>query len=147
MSSALLTRIRELVTNEAGFTAIDDAALVIEDGGRGVDRASVASSPAADLIVDARRRAVLPGFVDSHTHLVFGGERSAEFADVDTIISACLVATLLPGAEFSTPHPYPDARRLVDAWATVALATNCNPGSSLRRACVLHRAGRPRDAD
>jgi len=40
------------------------------------------------------------------------------------------VATLLPGAEFSTRSGYPDARALVDAGATVALATDCNPGSS-----------------
>lgn len=40
------------------------------------------------------------------------------------------VATLLPGAEFSTRSPYPDARRLLDAGATVALATDCNPGTS-----------------
>jgi imidazolonepropionase len=40
------------------------------------------------------------------------------------------VATLLPGAEFSTRSPYPDARRLIDAGVTVALATDCNPGSS-----------------
>ncbi|MDT0346843.1 imidazolonepropionase [Streptomyces litchfieldiae] len=40
------------------------------------------------------------------------------------------VATLLPGCEFSTRAPYPDARRLLDAGAVVALATDCNPGSS-----------------
>ena len=40
------------------------------------------------------------------------------------------MATLLPLAEFSTRSPYPDARRLLDAGATVALATDCNPGSS-----------------
>ena len=40
------------------------------------------------------------------------------------------VATLLPGAEFSTRSPYPHARRLLDAGVTVALATDCNPGSS-----------------
>jgi imidazolonepropionase len=51
-------------------------------------------------------------------------------ADVDTLASAPMVATLLPGAEFGTRHPYPDARRLLDAGATVALATDCNPGSS-----------------
>jgi imidazolonepropionase len=39
------------------------------------------------------------------------------------------VATLLPGVDFSTRHPYPDARRLLDAGATVALATDCNPGT------------------
>jgi imidazolonepropionase len=51
-------------------------------------------------------------------------------ADVDAIVSTTMVATLLPGAEFGTRHPYPDARRLLDAGATVALATDCNPGSS-----------------
>jgi imidazolonepropionase len=43
--------------------------------------------------------------------------------------AAGTVATLLPGVEFSTRHPYPDARRLLDAGATVALATDCNPGT------------------
>jgi imidazolonepropionase len=51
-------------------------------------------------------------------------------ADVDALASGGTVATLLPGAEFSTRSPYPDARRLIDAGATVALATDCNPGSS-----------------
>ncbi|MFG1809198.1 imidazolonepropionase [Streptomyces sp. NPDC049040] len=53
-------------------------------------------------------------------------------ADVDALASASdtTVATLLPGAEFSTRARYPDARRLLDAGATVALSTDCNPGSS-----------------
>ncbi|MEV0727609.1 imidazolonepropionase [Polymorphospora sp. NPDC050346] len=51
-------------------------------------------------------------------------------ADVDALAGSETVATLLPGAEFSTRSPYPDARRLLDAGATVALATDCNPGSS-----------------
>jgi imidazolonepropionase len=51
-------------------------------------------------------------------------------ADVDALAGAQTVATLLPGAEFSTRSPYPDARRLLDAGVTVALATDCNPGSS-----------------
>jgi imidazolonepropionase len=50
-------------------------------------------------------------------------------ADVDALASSATVATLLPGVEFSTRQPYPDARRLLDAGATVALATDCNPGS------------------
>ncbi len=50
-------------------------------------------------------------------------------ADIDALASSATVATLLPGVEFSTRHPYPDARRLLDAGATVALATDCNPGS------------------
>jgi len=303
--ATLLTRIAELVTNEGDlgfFTAIEDAALIIEDG-RVAWTGAAAQAPAADAVVDVAGRAVLPGFVDSHAHLVFGGERSAEFAarmagrsyaaggilttvqatrtasdaelrgnlrrladelrsqgtttfecksgygltlhdeersvalaaevtsevtylgahvvppeyaadvagyvdlvrgpilsacapyarwidvfcetgafgpdeakailtagqaaglsarmhanqlgagpgvqvaaqvgaasvdhctyltrsDVDAITSTGMVATLLPGAEFSTRHPYPDARRLIDSGATVALATDCNPGSS-----------------
>ncbi|HEX2144910.1 MAG TPA: imidazolonepropionase [Glycomyces sp.] len=51
-------------------------------------------------------------------------------ADVDALASSDTVATLLPGAEFSTCSAYPDARRLIDAGAHVALATDCNPGSS-----------------
>jgi imidazolonepropionase len=51
-------------------------------------------------------------------------------ADVDALASSGTVATLLPGAEFSTRSPYPEARRLLDAGVTVALATDCNPGSS-----------------
>jgi imidazolonepropionase len=299
----LITSIGELVTNEGGrFASVQDAALVIEDG-TVAWTGSAAQAPAADEVVDAGGRAVLPGFVDSHAHLVFGGERSEEFAarmegrpyqaggilttvratraadddtlranlarfaaemlaqgtttfecksgygltvkdearslalaaevtdevtylgahvvapefandisgyvdlvcgemlracaphakwvdvfcedgafgaaeasvilaagktaglsarvhanqlgpgpgvrvaaaagaaaadhctyltdaDVDAIVSTGMVATLLPGAEFSTRHPYPQARRLIDAGATVALATDCNPGSS-----------------
>ncbi|MFF0577892.1 imidazolonepropionase [Streptosporangium saharense] len=51
-------------------------------------------------------------------------------ADVDALASGNTVATLLPGAEFSTRAAYPDARRLLDAGVTVALSTDCNPGSS-----------------
>src|SRR5215207_4456247 len=51
-------------------------------------------------------------------------------ADVAALAASDTVATLLPGVEFSTRHPYPDARRLLDAGATVALASDCNPGSS-----------------
>lgn len=51
-------------------------------------------------------------------------------ADVDALANSNTVATLLPGVEFSTRQPYPDARRLIDAGATVALACDCNPGSS-----------------
>jgi imidazolonepropionase len=309
--SLLITQISELVTNASddtaaagprGFAAISDAALVIEDG-LIAWTGPASHAPAADEVLDAAGRAVLPGFVDSHAHLVFAGERSAEFdarmagrpyqaggirstvaatraatdatlraglgrlaaemlrqgtttfecksgygltvgdeqrsvalaaevtgevtylgahvvpaefaddpagyvdlvcgpmldacaphcrwadvfceqgafgadearailtagkarglqprihasqlgpgpgvrlavelgaasadhctfltdADVDALASSRTVATLLPGAEFGTRQPYPDARRLLDAGATVALASDCNPGSS-----------------
>ncbi|GGV49833.1 imidazolonepropionase [Streptomyces griseoflavus] len=51
-------------------------------------------------------------------------------ADVDALAGGNTVATLLPGAEFSTRAEWPDARRLLDAGVTVALSTDCNPGSS-----------------
>ncbi|NEE04805.1 amidohydrolase family protein, partial [Phytoactinopolyspora halotolerans] len=66
--------------------------------------------------------------VDHCTHLTD--------ADVDLLADAAraaeraTVATLLPGVEFSTKSPYPDARRLIDAGVPVALATDCNPGTS-----------------
>ncbi|RZT12796.1 imidazolonepropionase [Kribbella sp. VKM Ac-2569] len=50
-------------------------------------------------------------------------------ADVDALASSGVVAGLLPAIEFSTRSPYPNARRLLDAGVTVALATDCNPGS------------------
>ncbi|MEP9363315.1 imidazolonepropionase [Nocardioides sp. CN2-186] len=50
-------------------------------------------------------------------------------ADVDALRDSGTIATLLPGVEFSTKQPYPDARRLLDAGVTVALASDCNPGS------------------
>lgn len=50
--------------------------------------------------------------------------------DIDALAGSDTVATLLPATDFSTRQPYPDARRLIDAGATVALASNCNPGSS-----------------
>jgi len=50
--------------------------------------------------------------------------------DIAALADSGTVATLLPGAEFSTRSPYPDARRLLDAGVTVALATDCNPGTS-----------------
>jgi imidazolonepropionase len=53
-------------------------------------------------------------------------------ADIEALAGAAgtTVATFLPAADFSTRQPYPDARRVLDAGATVAIATNCNPGSS-----------------
>ncbi|WP_029144664.1 imidazolonepropionase [Microbacterium luticocti] len=50
--------------------------------------------------------------------------------DVAALAASDTVATLLPGVEFCTRHPYPDARRLIDAGVRVALASDCNPGTS-----------------
>ncbi len=51
-------------------------------------------------------------------------------SDIEKLAKSKTVATLLPGAEFSTRSNYPDARKLIDAGVTVALAADCNPGSS-----------------
>ncbi|MEU5656153.1 imidazolonepropionase [Streptomyces sp. NPDC047737] len=51
-------------------------------------------------------------------------------ADLEALGQGYTVATLLPGAEFSTRAQWPDARRILGAGATVALSTDCNPGSS-----------------
>lgn len=51
-------------------------------------------------------------------------------ADVDALASTDdTIATLLPGVEFSTRSPYPDARALLDAGVQIALASDCNPGT------------------
>jgi imidazolonepropionase len=50
--------------------------------------------------------------------------------DIEKLAASKTVATLLPGAEFSTRSIYPDARRLISAGVKVALASDCNPGSS-----------------
>jgi len=73
----LVTNIGELVTNDG--PARLGAALVVEDG-RIAWVGSAAAAPAADQVLDAQGRAALPGFVDSHTHLVFAGDRAGEFA-------------------------------------------------------------------
>jgi imidazolonepropionase len=51
-------------------------------------------------------------------------------ADVTALADSGVVAGLLPGVEFSTRHPYPDARRLLAAGVRIAIATDCNPGTS-----------------
>lgn len=99
--SVLLTNIGELVTNDPahggsrpagggtmpggrgtvadGIGVVPDAAVIIEDG-RIAWTGPAASAPAADDVVDLEGRCVLPGFVDSHSHTVFAGDRAAEFA-------------------------------------------------------------------
>ncbi|MGH2985353.1 MAG: imidazolonepropionase, partial [Solirubrobacterales bacterium] len=82
MSALVIDNIGLLVTNdpelgEGPLGLVSDAALVIE-GERvaAVERAGAAG----DEHVHAGGRCVIPGFVDSHTHLVFAGDRAAEFA-------------------------------------------------------------------
>ncbi len=83
MTSTLLTGIAELVTNDPErpglLGLVADAAVVVEDG-LVAWVGTAAQAPVADEARDLGGRAVLPGFVDSHSHAVFAGDRSAEFA-------------------------------------------------------------------
>lgn len=83
-ASTLITNIGELWTLDPALDdsperqVLHDAALVLE-GDRVAWYGPAAEAPAADARVDAAGRAALPGWVDSHSHLIFDGDRSAEF--------------------------------------------------------------------
>ena len=79
MSTTVLTNIGELVTWDPEQPVLTGAALVV-DGGTVAWAGPAAEAPAADTSYDVGGRAVIPGFVDSHSHLVFGGDRAEEFA-------------------------------------------------------------------
>ncbi|MDF2051525.1 imidazolonepropionase [Arthrobacter sp. Cr_A7] len=76
--STLITNIAELMTQDLEHRVLKDAAVVVE-GERIAWIGAAADAPAADEAMDAGGRAVLPGWVDSHTHLLFAGDRTAEF--------------------------------------------------------------------
>ncbi|MET4136944.1 amidohydrolase family protein [Pseudarthrobacter sp. PvP090] len=76
--STLITNIAELMTQDRDHRVLKDAAVVVE-GERIAWLGRAADAPAADESVDAGGRALLPGWVDSHTHLIFAGDRTAEF--------------------------------------------------------------------
>ncbi|MET3905461.1 imidazolonepropionase [Paenarthrobacter sp. 4246] len=76
--STVITNIGELMTQDLEHRVVKDAAMVIE-GERISWIGAANAAPAADEMIDAEGRAVLPGWVDSHSHLVFAGDRTAEF--------------------------------------------------------------------
>ena len=107
---------------EAGAFTVDESRRILEAGlakglGARVHAAQLGESDGVRLAVELGAASV-----DHGTFL--------SDADVDALAGSDTVATLLPGVEFSTRQPYPDARRLLEAGVTVALATDCNPGSS-----------------
>jgi imidazolonepropionase len=83
MNSTAVTGIGELVTCDGTGPDLlgirSNAALVVEDD-MIVWIGSAAQAPAADARIDVAGRAIVPGFVDSHSHLVFAGDRATEFA-------------------------------------------------------------------
>jgi imidazolonepropionase len=102
----------------------EDEARVVLSAGRGaglglrVHANQLGHGPGVRLAVELGAASV-----DHCTYLSVG--------DVERLAAAAAttVATLLPGVEFSTRSPYPDARRLIDAGASIALASDCNPGT------------------
>ena len=76
--SELISNIGELMTQDGEHGTLRDAAVVLE-GERIAWIGPSSGAPAADTHTDAQGRAVLPGWVDSHTHLIFAGDRTAEF--------------------------------------------------------------------
>ena len=77
-SSTVITNIGELMTQDLEHRVLKDAAIVIE-GERIAWLGASKDAPEAEARIDAEGRAVLPGWVDSHSHLVFAGDRTAEF--------------------------------------------------------------------
>jgi imidazolonepropionase len=106
-----------------------------EEGAFGADetRAVLAAGQAAGLLPRVHANQLGPG--PGVQLAVAAGAASADHctfltgADVDALAAGDTVATLLPGVEFATRQPYPDARRLLAAGVTVAIASDCNPGS------------------
>jgi imidazolonepropionase len=88
MTANLVTGIAELVTNDETLDGADQAGelgllrncAIVAEGGTVVWLGAAAKAPDADHRIDLDGRGVIPGFVDSHSHLVFAGDRSAEFA-------------------------------------------------------------------
>jgi imidazolonepropionase len=107
------------------------------------DRGAFDADQAREILAAGRRRGLVPRVhanqleagpgvavavemeAASADHLTYLTE-----ADIEALAGSATVATLLPAAEFSTRSPGPDGRRLVDAGVTVAVAADCNPGSS-----------------
>ena len=108
---------------ETGAFTVEESRRILEAGaaaGLGLRLHAAQLGPAPDAI--ALGVALGAASIDHCTFL--------SSTDIELLAGSSTVATLLPGVEFSTRQPYPDARRLLDAGVAVALACDCNPGSS-----------------
>jgi imidazolonepropionase len=96
MSDLLVTDIGCLVTNEAAIDGtplgiIHDAAFAVTDGKVSwVGARSAVNASDYRSVVSAKGKTVIPGFVDSHNHLVFAGDRSTEFLSVSRTSFLCI---------------------------------------------------------
>ncbi|KQV26115.1 imidazolonepropionase [Yonghaparkia sp. Root332] len=107
---------------DSGAFTVDEARIILQAGrdaglGLRVHAGQLAADGGVALAVELGAASV-----DHCTHL--------SSSDIDALACSDTVATLLPLVEFSTRQPYPDARRLIDAGVSVAIATDCNPGSN-----------------
>jgi imidazolonepropionase len=107
---------------DRGAFDVDEARTILQAGadaglGLRLHASQLAAGPGIKLAVELAAASV--------DHCTF-----ADDSDLEALASSTTVATLLPGAEFSTRAPWPDGRRFVAAGATIALATDCNPGTS-----------------
>ncbi|MBH0098225.1 imidazolonepropionase [Salinibacterium sp. NSLL150] len=111
----------DVFCDSGAFTEAETRAIITAGQARGLGArlhgAQLAESGAVQLAVELGAASV-----DHCTYL--------SDDDVQALAGSSTVAGLLPGVEFSTKHPFVDARRLLDAGVTVALASDCNPGSS-----------------
>jgi imidazolonepropionase len=118
---APLARWVDVFCERGAFDADQARAVLVSGRDRGlglrVHAAQLAVGPGVQLAVELEAASV--------DHCTFLSDE-----DVAALAGSGTVAALLPATDFSTRQPYPDARRLLDAGVTVALATNCNPGSS-----------------
>jgi imidazolonepropionase len=149
--SELLTGIAELTTHDGPSpeesTRLVDAALVVEDG-RVAWLGPAGEAPAADVRTDLGGRAVLPGWVDCHTHLVFAGDRGAEFEArlAGRPYAAGGIATTVAATRAASDEELrANARRLraeALAGGTTTLETKTGYGLDLETEVRLARIGR-----
>jgi imidazolonepropionase len=83
VSSTAFTNIATLVTNDSTHSngvlgVLQNVSIVVEDGL--ICQISTINPSGVDHVIDCSGKTLLPGFVDSHSHLIFAGDRSAEFA-------------------------------------------------------------------
>lgn len=107
---------------DAGAFSVEEARVILEAGIASGLMPRMHANQLADIGAIALAVELDCASVDHLTHL--------SDSDVELLAGSNTVATLVPGAEFSTRSKYPDAQRLIAAGVTVAIATDCNPGSS-----------------
>jgi len=121
MSRCARAKWTDVFCDEGAFD-VDEARVVLEAGRRAGHQLRLHANQIVDIGGVTLAVEMQCASVD---HCTFVSDQ-----DVERLAASSTVATLLPGAEFSTRSPYSSGRRLLDAGVSVALATDCNPGTS-----------------